>query len=165
MTVSCIGVLNFSLFFSLIFIYLFFFFIIFYCFFFFFFFFSSRRRHTRFDCDWSSDVCSSDLDCSSRSGRLASRPPVYGRQSSSKGGPSSWTGTERGSLDSSPTRAEECRRRCTASKNSSLGGALWTESVQTHQRRCRDIRVGPLCAAVCGASPCDPLADCWAKCK
>src|SRR2546430_12437311 len=37
------------------------------------FFFSSRRRHTRFDCDWSSDVCSSDLgtstpvaDCSHR---------------------------------------------------------------------------------------------------
>src|SRR5688572_27784790 len=30
--------------------------------FFFFFFFSSRRRHTRFDCDWSSDVCSSDLN-------------------------------------------------------------------------------------------------------
>src|SRR6266478_4794016 len=28
---------------------------------FFVFFFSSRRRHTRFDCDWSSDVCSSDL--------------------------------------------------------------------------------------------------------
>src|SRR2546430_5944348 len=27
------------------------------------FFFSSRRRHTRFDCDWSSDVCSSDLSC------------------------------------------------------------------------------------------------------
>src|SRR5882762_10085067 len=26
-----------------------------------FFFFSSRRRHTRFKCDWSSDVCSSDL--------------------------------------------------------------------------------------------------------
>src|SRR2546430_4970280 len=30
-----------------------------------FFFFSSRRRHTRFDCDWSSDVCSSDLAFSS----------------------------------------------------------------------------------------------------
>src|SRR5256886_9694166 len=28
------------------------------------FFFSSRRRHTRFDCDWSSDVCSSDLHAS-----------------------------------------------------------------------------------------------------
>src|SRR5438034_7486662 len=29
---------------------------------FFFFFFSSRRRHTRSLCDWSSDVCSSDLE-------------------------------------------------------------------------------------------------------
>src|SRR5690242_21796124 len=28
------------------------------------FFFSSRRRHTRLTCDWSSDVCSSDLECS-----------------------------------------------------------------------------------------------------
>src|SRR2546430_4026368 len=25
-------------------------------------FFSRRRRHTRLDCDWSSDVCSSELD-------------------------------------------------------------------------------------------------------
>src|ERR1039457_3425728 len=33
-----------------------------YVFFFFFFFFSSRRRHTRLQGDWSSDVCSSDLD-------------------------------------------------------------------------------------------------------
>src|SRR2546422_3329253 len=31
-------------------------------FFFVFFFFSSRRRHTRCSRDWSSDVCSSDLD-------------------------------------------------------------------------------------------------------
>src|SRR2546430_3825229 len=38
-----------------------------YCFFFFF---SSRRRHTRFDCDWSSDVCSSDL----RDPALGARP-------------------------------------------------------------------------------------------
>src|SRR3712207_8191184 len=30
----------------------------------FFFFFSSRRRHTRYWRDWSSDVCSSDLDAS-----------------------------------------------------------------------------------------------------
>src|SRR5215204_4946088 len=29
-----------------------------------FFFFSSRRRHTRSLCDWSSDVCSSDLEVS-----------------------------------------------------------------------------------------------------
>src|SRR5690242_20746841 len=34
----------------------------FFFFFFFFFFFSSRRRHTRLTCDWSSDVCSSDLE-------------------------------------------------------------------------------------------------------
>src|SRR5699024_11791392 len=30
------------------------------------FFFSSRRRHTRSKRDWSSDVCSSDLDASSQ---------------------------------------------------------------------------------------------------
>src|SRR2546427_4457453 len=35
------------------------------------FFFSSRRRHTRFDCDWSSDVCSSDLTIAIK----ASTPP------------------------------------------------------------------------------------------
>src|SRR2546430_6732929 len=34
------------------------------------FFFSSRRRHTRFDCDWSSDVCSSDLRRNPRRGWL-----------------------------------------------------------------------------------------------
>src|SRR5256886_6424857 len=35
------------------------------------FFFSSRRRHTRFDCDWSSDVCSSDLE------RVPAIPHIY----------------------------------------------------------------------------------------
>src|SRR5216683_5293754 len=34
-----------------------------------FFFFSSRRRHTRSDRDWSSDVCSSDLDRAVRTRR------------------------------------------------------------------------------------------------
>src|SRR5256886_10821290 len=44
------------------------------------FFFSSRRRHTIFDCDWSSDVCSSDLptgrgaaEWTAREGRLIYR--------------------------------------------------------------------------------------------
>src|SRR5690554_2104659 len=41
---------------------LFVFFFVLSCFRFFFFFFSSRRRHTRCGRDWSSDVCSSDLD-------------------------------------------------------------------------------------------------------
>src|SRR5690606_40851647 len=36
-----------------------------------FFFFSSRRRHTRFSRDWSSDVCSSDLN-----GSIISMPPL-----------------------------------------------------------------------------------------
>src|SRR5207237_3270555 len=35
------------------------------------FFFSSRRRHTRFKCDWSSDVCSSDL------GKIACNQVLY----------------------------------------------------------------------------------------
>src|SRR5258706_8906410 len=35
------------------------------------FFFSSRRRHTRLVSDWSSDVCSSDLEHSSRFNPLA----------------------------------------------------------------------------------------------
>src|SRR5260370_19423735 len=34
------------------------------------FFFSSRRRHTRFKCDWSSDVCSSDLQLKTAPGLL-----------------------------------------------------------------------------------------------
>src|SRR5438477_6040829 len=44
------------------------FFILFIFLFFFFFFFSSRRRHTRLTCDWSSDVCSSDLSTALPSG-------------------------------------------------------------------------------------------------
>src|SRR5688572_23465533 len=38
------------------------------------FFFSSRRRHTRFDCDWSSDVCSSDLGDPRRAARRVAAP-------------------------------------------------------------------------------------------
>src|SRR2546430_12607464 len=40
------------------------------------FFFSSRRRHTRFDCDWSSGVCSSDLADRAGSGPRTARAPV-----------------------------------------------------------------------------------------
>src|SRR4051812_50177566 len=38
-----------------------------------FFFFSSRRRHTRLTCDWSSDVCSSDLNRFGLSAALSGR--------------------------------------------------------------------------------------------
>src|SRR2546427_3805043 len=43
------------------------------------FFFSSRRRHTRFDCDWSSDVCSSDLSTSTPS--VAAMAPAFAKPS------------------------------------------------------------------------------------
>src|SRR5260370_18626440 len=39
-----------------------------------FFFFSSRRRHTRFKCDWSSDVCSSDLHSKQSAIAAATQP-------------------------------------------------------------------------------------------
>src|SRR2546430_12083297 len=41
-------------------------------------FFSSRRRHTIFDCDWSSDVCSSDLQPGRVPGDDADRVPGGG---------------------------------------------------------------------------------------
>src|SRR5689334_24096901 len=53
--------LSFFFFFLYLFLVFIFYFFIMYFFYFFFFFFSSRRRHTRWNCDWSSDVCSSDL--------------------------------------------------------------------------------------------------------
>src|SRR4051812_50120966 len=73
-------------------------------FFCFFFFFSSRRRHTRLTCDWSSDVCSSDLDApaSARTwsahwlahpafadagGRFRSEERRVGKECRSRGGP------------------------------------------------------------------------------
>src|SRR5256885_3222727 len=42
-----------------------------------FFFFSSRRRHTRLQGDWSSDVCSSDLETMVRLGCVAIGYTIY----------------------------------------------------------------------------------------
>src|SRR5690554_7361524 len=53
-----------------------FFFLIIILFFFFFFFFSSRRRHTRCGRDWSSDVCSSDLNTPSFEPNRVSAPAL-----------------------------------------------------------------------------------------
>src|SRR5688572_31287898 len=55
----------------------FFFFVYLYYLCFFFFFFSSRRRHTRFDCDWSSDVCSSDLSSANTKPALTVIAPLW----------------------------------------------------------------------------------------
>src|SRR2546430_12811180 len=91
----------------------------------FFFFFSSRRRHTRFDCDWSSDVCSSDLrpgpakspryqyppeDSSGRSPktfRIARRPAC---QSDRNGNGSSENGTRENRSEERRV-GKECRSR------------------------------------------------------
>src|SRR5256886_11510764 len=51
------------------------------------FFFSSRRRHTRFDCDWSSDVCSSDLFTPNPGGSASATAPIF----VSDDGGDSWT--------------------------------------------------------------------------
>src|SRR5689334_24060898 len=58
--------------------YVFFFLFLFLCIFFFFFF-SSRRRHTRWNCDWSSDVCSSDLLSVLLGGNYVNRFSIQGR--------------------------------------------------------------------------------------
>src|SRR5690554_7655843 len=44
------------------------------------FFFSSRRRHTRCGRDWSSDVCSSDLEAASEAKRFAAEFERTARQ-------------------------------------------------------------------------------------
>src|SRR3989454_7071600 len=65
--------------------------------FYFFFFFSSRRRHTRLQGDWSSDVCSSDLDPSgSPSSRCRSRSsaPRWARGRGARGEPVVASGLE-----------------------------------------------------------------------
>src|SRR5690242_21012119 len=75
------------------------------------FFFSSRRRHTRLTCDWSSDVCSSDL---ATSRRADDRRPGGG----ARGGPTGRRGTradqaprDGGAWDARHDRARRATRR------------------------------------------------------
>src|SRR5689334_16196396 len=63
------------------------------------FFFSSRRRHTMWNCDWSSDVCSSDLEPRPGAGRTEDEGVVVDRRPAPGHG-----GTERRLL-----RAEKLR--------------------------------------------------------
>src|SRR5262250_3438468 len=62
-----------------------------------FFFFSSRRRHTRYLGDWSSDVCSSDLD------------PAPSAAREETGGPQAVSRVEGMTLAYVDTRSEERR--------------------------------------------------------
>src|SRR3712207_452631 len=70
------------------------------------FFFSSRRRHTRYWRDWSSDVCSSDLEAARRSGAIVAVVSPNGPQQTPKLTPFALVqpGTEGGLLYSSTTR-------------------------------------------------------------
>src|SRR3712207_8919484 len=70
--------------------------------FFIFFFFSSRRRHTRYWRDWSSDVCSSDL-------QPAHVGPATAVEQSSYGGYT--TGSQPTIRTKSPTQTADIRTR------------------------------------------------------
>src|SRR5947207_4547106 len=77
------------------------------------FFFSSRRRHTRSLCDWSSDVCSSDLD-----GPDSTRPA---RNCSTSGPPPGYFRPECGDESTRLFRREQAPDRCDRSCGEPLG--------------------------------------------
>src|SRR3989475_8238190 len=72
------------------------------------FFFSSRRRHTRFDCDWSSDVCSSDLARAAGRASPGAGAPA-GRPSSPRRGRTPWR--PRRARSEERRVGKECRSR------------------------------------------------------
>src|SRR5689334_24346849 len=90
---------------------------------FFSFFFSSRRRHTRLNCDWSSDVCSSDLafgarrtSCRWLQGQRVKSSPQQGRHteiredvSKNDGGPGECNQREKSRHSEASYRSEERR--------------------------------------------------------
>src|SRR2546430_9077364 len=79
------------------------------------FFFSSRRRHTRFDCDWSSDVCSSDLFLTAPhpQERLFARTKARSRRASKR-------------LDFSPNRWSNSRMRSEERRVGKEGRSRWS---------------------------------------
>src|SRR5690349_25174770 len=95
---------------------------------FFFFFFSSRRRHTRSLRDWSSDVCSSDLE--ERHPRLPTRPTS---SAASCGG-------RRGCRSSSrrPTPAARRSEERRVGKSVDLGGRRIIKKKNRKQKRIRE---------------------------
>src|SRR5207237_7117531 len=92
----------------------------------FFFFFSSRRRHTRFKCDWSSDVCSSDLRCAN-----------HDRASKPRGPPANPRGHRASAADSTSrwhSRGQIGRASCRERVEESGGGVAEDEK----RRKCRE---------------------------
>src|SRR2546430_3005783 len=90
------------------------------------FYFSSRRRHTIFDCDWSSDVCSSDLLTPSPWESDLCRGSGSGRCASAR-----WTRTPKGI--SQAERAKSWRN------------TRWLRRQARRARRSEERRVGKEC--------------------
>src|SRR5438034_9249422 len=96
------------------------------------FFFSSRRRHTRSLCDWSSDVCSSDLSTRLSTSRTMWSSPSWPTVSAAAGASS----TDRKSVVYGKrvdiTRHRRIRRREMLSAGST-DGHLWLRLFSTGQ--------------------------------
>src|SRR5256886_9886658 len=94
-------------------------------------FFSSRGRHPIFDCDWSSDVCSSDLSCASC---------TWGRPTPSVTSP-------RGCTYPAPTSDGGFATSAPTWPPSTSGLDLWCCSPTTdrRERRSEERRVGEEC--------------------
>src|SRR5437588_12498875 len=107
------------------------------CMFIFFFFFSSRRRHTRSLCDWSSDVCSSDLKGQRElTGRRRNRDAFQGT------GPSLGANPFQGALPF--TKKRELSPGLPPSSPGSVALPHWTPR-GAHLRRSEERRVGKEC--------------------
>src|SRR2546430_3069097 len=98
------------------------------------FFFSSRRRHTRFDCDWSSDVCSSDLAVHSIATSRGAIRPARARATKV---PNGWSWPVRAShrLPPHETGRPVVRFKCNPTPSSGKDGdersrSRWAASVQ-----------------------------------
>src|SRR4051812_49532050 len=103
---------------------------------FFFFFFSSRRRHTRLTCDWSSDVCSSDLPRKEGWSRLTAMESAHGRVAARP---------DRGVVDcraSRPTNAGRLRSGLPAPTSSNRLGPNVVEIGRAACRERREDAVG-----------------------
>src|SRR2546430_14370605 len=106
------------------------------------FFFSSRRRHTRFDCDWSSDVCSSDLFRSSvcRQGTTLSicdlQAKLYGSRPTRIGDSSETTGKALGRVIASRSAQ---RNKGITQGGGKTAGRLVNVSVENVEKLCSEV--------------------------